>query len=249
MSEGGAMAMLEVENLSRAFGALWAVNNVSFNVNEGEIVGLIGPNGSGKSTVFHLITGLLKPNNGMIRYNGKDITKLKTYQISQAGIARTFQIVKPFSEMSTLKNVMVGRAFGSSPGHTMEEIESDSLELLSFTALSPKSTMIAGRLGLVYRKKLELARALATKPKLLLLDEVMAGLNPTEMMETVEFLKTIQKTGVTMIVVEHVIKALFSMVDRVVVLSAGEKIADGSPQDIVCNEEVIRVYLGDYNYA
>jgi branched-chain amino acid transport system ATP-binding protein len=243
------MAMLEVENLSRAFGALWAVNNVSFNVKEGEIVGLIGPNGSGKSTVFHLITGLLKPNNGMIRYNGKDITKLKPHQISQVGIARTFQIVKPFSEMTTLKNVMVGRAFGSSPGRTMRDIESDSRELLAFTALSPKSTMIAGRLGLVYRKKLELARALATKPKLLLLDEVMAGLNPTEMAETVEYLKKIRSRGVTMIVVEHVMKALFSMVDRVVVLSAGEKIAEGSPQNISCNEEVIRVYLGDHSYA
>jgi len=243
------MAMLDVENLSRAFGALWAVNNVSFSVNEGEILGLIGPNGSGKSTLFHLISGLLKPNRGIIRYNGKDITKLKPHQISQVGIARTFQIVKPFPEMTTLKNVMVGRAFGSTPGHSMGEIEADSQELLEFTALKGKSGVMAGRLGLVYRKKLELARALATRPRLLLLDEVMAGLNPTEMMETVEFLKKIRKTGVTMVVVEHVIKALFSMVDRVVVLSAGEKIAEGTPKDISCNEEVIRVYLGDHNYA
>jgi branched-chain amino acid transport system ATP-binding protein len=144
---------------------------------------------------------------------------------------------------------MVGRAFGSSPGHSMREIKADSQELLDFTSLTQKSTLMAGRLGLVYRKKLELARALATRPKLLLLDEVMAGLNPTEMMETVEFLKRIRKTGVTMIVVEHVIKALFSMVDRVVVLSAGEKIAEGSPRDISCNDEVVRVYLGDHNYA
>lgn len=243
------MTLLDVENLSRAFGALWAVNNVNFSVNEGEILGLIGPNGSGKSTLFHLISGLLKPNKGIIRYNGKDITKLKPHQISQVGIARTFQIVKPFPEMTTLKNVMVGRAFGSLPGHSMREIEADSRELLEFTALKEKSGMMSGRLGLVYRKKLELARALATRPRLLLLDEVMAGLNPTEMMETVEFLKKIRKTGVTMIVVEHVIKALFSMVDRVVVLSAGEKIAEGSPRDISCNEEVIRVYLGDHNYA
>jgi branched-chain amino acid transport system ATP-binding protein len=243
------MALLEVENLSKSFGALRAVSNVSFEVREGEIVGLIGPNGSGKSTVFHLITGLIKADSGAIRYGGRDLTGLKPYQISRAGVARTFQIVKPFAEMSTLKNVMVGRAYGSSPARSMQEVEKESRELLEFTALASKSSVPAGQLGLVYRKKIELARALATRPKLLLLDEVMAGLNPTEMMETVELLKKVRNSGVTMIVVEHVIKALFSMTDRVVVLSAGEKIAEGTPHEIAGNKEVIRVYLGERRYA
>lgn len=243
------MALLEVENLSKSFGALQAVDDVSFDVEEGEIVGLIGPNGSGKSTVFHLITGLIKSDSGKIRYRGRDITGLKPYEICRAGVSRTFQIVKPFSEMSTLKNVMVGRAYGSSPARTMQEIEKESRELLEFTALASKASVQAGRLGLVFRKKIELARALATKPKLLLLDEVMAGLNPTEMMETVELLKRVRASGVTMIVVEHVMKALFSMTDRVVVLSAGEKIAEGTPREIAGNEEVIRVYLGEHRYA
>jgi len=243
------MSLLKIENLSKSFGALWAVNNVSFDVNEGEIVGLIGPNGSGKSTVFHLITGLLKANKGMVKYAGKDLTKLKSYQISQCGIARTFQIVRPFPEMTTLKNVMVGSAYGSSPSRSVKEADTDARRLLDLTGLTGKSSARAGQLGLIYRKKLELARALATKPKLLLLDEVMAGLNPTERMETVELLKNIRNYGVTMVVVEHVIKALFSMTDRVVVLNAGEKIAEGTPKEISRDEEVIRVYLGDYKHA
>lgn len=243
------MDLLKVENLSKSFGALWAVNNVSFSVAEGEIVGLIGPNGSGKSTVFHLITGLLKANKGRISYQGKDITRFKPYQVSRSGIALTFQIVRPFPEMTTLKNVMVGRAFGSSSARSMHDTEDDARRLLELTGLADKVSATAGHLGLVYRKKLELARALATKPRLLLLDEVMAGLNPTEMMETVEFLKGLRNTGVTMIVVEHVIKALFSMTDRVVVLNAGEKIAEGTPHEISRNEEVIKVYLGDYEHA
>ena len=243
------MPLLDIRNLYKSFGALMAVNNVSFDVHDGEIVGLIGPNGSGKSTVFHLITGLMKPDSGQIRYQGVDITNLKPYQISCAGIARTFQIVKPFADMSTLKNVMVGRAFGSSPARGMPEVEKESDELLKFTGLAAKAAVPAGKLGLVYRKKIELARALATKPKLLLLDEVMAGLNPTEMSETVGFLKEVRASGVTMIVVEHVMKALFSMTDRVIVLSTGEKIAEGTAAQIATNEEVIRVYLGGHRHA
>lgn len=243
------MPLLEIRNLYKSFGALMAVNNVSFDVHEDEIVGLIGPNGSGKSTVFHLITGLMKPDSGQIRYQGVDITNLKPYQISRTGIARTFQIVKPFADMSTLKNVMVGRAFGSSPARGMPEVEKESGELLEFTGLAAKAAVPAGKLGLVYRKKIELARALATKPKLLLLDEVMAGLNPTEMSETVGFLKEVRASGVTMIVVEHVMKALFSMTERVIVLSTGEKIAEGTAAQIATNEEVIRVYLGGHRHA
>jgi len=241
--------ILQVENLSKAFGAVWAVKGVSFAIEEGEIVGLIGPNGSGKSTVFHLLTGLIKPNTGAVRFRGEEITGLKPYQICARGMTRTFQLVKPFPDMSVLKNVMVGRAFGSQPPSGMRQVEADADELLRVTGLSSKRMNYASTLGLVDRKKLELARALATKPRLLLLDEVMAGLNTAEMMEAVGFIKQVRASGVTLVVVEHVMKALFGLADRVIVLNAGEKIAEGTPAEISANAEVIRVYLGERHRA
>lgn len=243
------MTVLQVENLSKAFGALWAVKNVSFWVEEAEIVGLIGPNGSGKSTLFHLLTGLIKPNSGRIWYRGEEITGFKPFEVCKRGMARTFQLVKPFPDMTVLKNVMVGRAYGSQPPASMRQVEAESDELLGLTGLSSKRMNYAGTLGLVDRKKLELARALATKPKLLLLDEVMAGLNTAEMMEAVGFIKKVRDSGVTLVVVEHVMKALFGMADRVIVLNAGEKIAEGTPAEIASNAEVVRVYLGERHRA
>lgn len=243
------MTLLRVENLSKAFGALWAVKNVSFSVEEGEIVGLIGPNGSGKSTLFHLLTGLVKPNGGRIWYRDEEITGLKPFEVCKRGMARTFQLVKPFPDMTVLKNVMVGRAYGSQPQRSMRQVEAESDELLGLTGLSSKRMAYAGTLGLVDRKKLELARALATKPTLLLLDEVMAGLNTAEMMEAVGFIRKVRDSGVTLVVVEHVMKALFGMADRVIVLNAGEKIAEGTPAEIASNAEVIRVYLGERHRA
>jgi branched-chain amino acid transport system ATP-binding protein len=243
------VTLLRVENLSKTFGALWAVKNVSFSVEEGEIVGLIGPNGSGKSTLFHLLTGLIKPNGGRTWYKGEEITKERPYKICERGMTRTFQLVRPFSDMTVLKNVMVGRAYGSEPARSMRQVEADANHLLQLTGLTGKSTVLAGTLALVDRKKLELARALATKPKLLLLDEVMAGLNTAEMNEAVRFIKWVRESGVTLIVVEHVMKALLGMADRVIVLNAGEKIVEGTPREIAGNEEVIRVYLGERHRA
>jgi branched-chain amino acid transport system ATP-binding protein len=243
------VAILRVENLSRAFGAVWAVKGVSFEIEEGEIVGLIGPNGSGKSTAFHLLTGLIKPNSGRIWLSGEEITGLKPHEICARGMTRTFQLVKPFPDMTVLKNVMVGRAYGSQPPSRMRQVEADADELLRLTGLSAKRMNYAGTLGLVDRKKLELARALATKPRLLLLDEVMAGLNTAEMMEAVAFIKQVRASGITLVVVEHVMKALFGLADRVIVLNAGEKIAEGTPAEISTNAEVIRVYLGERHRA
>jgi branched-chain amino acid transport system ATP-binding protein len=243
------MTILRVENLSKTFGALWAVRDVTFTANEGEIVGLIGPNGSGKSTLFHLLTGLLKSSSGRIWYKDEEITGAKPHMVCARGMTRTFQLVKPFSDMTVLKNVMVGRAYGSEPARSMRQVESESEQILQLTGLAEKRKAFAGTLALVERKKLELARALATKPKLLLLDEVMAGLNTTEMNESVQFIKRIRDSGVTLIIVEHVMKALLGMADRVIVLNAGEKIAEGTPREIAANEEVIRVYLGERHRA
>jgi branched-chain amino acid transport system ATP-binding protein len=241
--------ILKVEDLSKAFGAVWAAKGVSFEIQEGEIVGLIGPNGSGKSTVFHLLTGLIKPNSGTIRLRGEGITGLKPYEVCTRGMTRTFQLVKPFPDMTVLKNVMVGRAYESQPSSNMRQVEAEADELLRVTGLSQKRMNYASALGLVDRKKLELARALATKPRLLLLDEVMAGLNTAEMMEAVGFIKQVRASGVTLVVVEHVMKALFGLADRVIVLNAGEKIAEGTPAEISSNAEVIRVYLGERHRA
>src|SRR4030042_5820320 len=174
------MKLREVENVSKAFGGILAVNQVSFHLNQGEVLGLIGPNGAGKSTLFNIIIGIFKPNAGTVRFNGRDITGIAPYKICQSGIARTFQLVKPFSRLTSLENVMVGRAYGSHPARDTREARIESEEILVFTTLANKQTRTAGMLSLVDRKRLEMARALATKPKLLLLDEMMAGVNPGE---------------------------------------------------------------------
>lgn len=243
------MAILEVENLSKSFGGLAAIRNLDFTVSEGEIVGLIGPNGSGKTTLFNLISGLLKPDAGKIKFDNRDITAIKPHSICQAGIARTFQLVKPFVRMSLLENVMVGRAYGSEPARSRGQARLDTEQILAFTGLVRKQVPRAAMLGLVDRKRLEIARALATRPKLLLLDEMMAGLNPAEMEAAMRLVKEIRDSGVTLIVVEHVMRAVLGISDRVIVLNVGEKIAEGTPQEIASNKKVIETYLGKQAYA
>ena len=238
------MRLLEVEDLSKAFGGVMAVNRVSFTLNEGEILGLIGPNGSGKTTLFNLITGLLKPGTGRIRFSGKDITGISACKICQSGIARTFQLVKPFNRLSPLKNVMVGRAYGSEPARNTRQARIESEQILAFTGLAHKWVPMAGMLSLVDRKRLEIARALATKPRLLLLDEMFAGLTPAEMDDAIRLVRRIRDSGVTLIVVEHVMKVLMGISDRVIMLNVGEKIADGTPQEVASNSQVIEAYLG-----
>jgi branched-chain amino acid transport system ATP-binding protein len=238
------MKLLEVENVSKAFGGVLAVNRVSFHLSQGEVLGLIGPNGAGKSTLFDILSGIFKPNTGTVRFNNKDITGMAPYKICERGIARTFQLVKPFNRLSPLQNVMVGRAYGSQPALNTRQARLESERILAFIRLASKQTMMAGMLSLVDRKRLEIARALATKPKLLLLDEMMAGLNPAELDDAIALVKAIRDSGVSLIVVEHVMKVIMGISDRIIVLKAGEKLADGTPQEIVSNREVVKAYLG-----
>ena len=239
------MKFLEVEDVSKAFGGVVAIHRVSFDLHQGEVLGLIGPNGAGKSTLFNLITGIFKPDAGKIRFNHRDITGIASYKICQSGIARTFQLVKPFSRLTPMENVMVGRAYGGQPARNIKQARMESAQILSLTGLGDKAVRTAGMLSLVDRKRLEIARALATKPQLLLLDEMMAGLNPTELDDAIRLIKAIRDSGISLIVVEHVMKVIMGISDRIIVLKVGEKIADGTPLEVKSNRQVIEAYLGE----
>ena len=239
------MKFLEVEKVSKAFGGVLAINRVSFDLDQGEVLGLIGPNGAGKSTLFDIITGISKPDAGKIKFNNRDITGIAPYKICQNGIARTFQLVKPFSRLTPIENVMVGRAYGGQPARNIKQARMESTQILSLTGLGNKRVSTAGMLSLVDRKRLEIARALATKPQLLLLDEMMAGLNPTELDDAIRLIKAIRDSGISLIVVEHVMKVIMGISDRIIVLKVGEKIADGTPHEVASNRQVIEAYLGE----
>jgi branched-chain amino acid transport system ATP-binding protein len=234
--------MLEATDLSRRFGGFLAVNRVSFEVREGEIVGLIGPNGSGKSTTFNLIAGALRPTAGSIRFRGEDITGLPAHQICHRGIARTFQIPRPFRKLSLIENVMLAAYFGEAGGIGLEEARRRAEEALDLVGLPSGTT--AG-LGAAALKKLELARALATRPKLLLADESLGGLDSTEMERAADLLARIRsRMGITIVWVEHIMGVLMRVVERVIVLDHGEKIFDGSPSHAARDARVTEVYLG-----
>jgi branched-chain amino acid transport system ATP-binding protein len=244
------VTILELESLSKSFGGLVAVDSIDLKIEQGEIVGLIGPNGSGKTTLFNLISGHIKPDAGMINFNGVDISGMKPHQICRLGIARTFQLVRPFLRISPLENVMVGKIFGTQRAISLKEARREAREILSLVHLGKKQVPRAAMLSLVDRKRLEIARALATGPALLFLDEMIAGLNSAEVDEAMDLFKMIRDSGVTLIVVEHVIKALFGISDRVIVLNTGKKIAEGTPREIADNKNVIKAYLGeDAHYA
>jgi branched-chain amino acid transport system ATP-binding protein len=242
---GENMKILEAEHLSKRFGGLTATSGVDLDVKEGEILGLIGPNGAGKTTLFNLLSGALKADSGVIRFKGHDITGLKPHQIARRGIARTFQSVKIFSRMSVIDHARLGYLFGRLESGGRDEADREVGEILEFVGLAPMRDGRGGDLILANQKRLEVARALASGPDLLLLDELMAGLTPTEMAEAMELVKRIGQRGVTIVMIEHVMKAIMSICNRIIVLNQGVKIAEGTPEEIAGNKTVIEVYLGE----
>jgi branched-chain amino acid transport system ATP-binding protein len=239
------MPILEGEGLTKYFGGLAAVSSVDFHVEEGEIVGLIGPNGAGKTTLFNLISGALVPKPGATRFKGENITGLKPHKICKMGVARTFQSVKVFPNMPVLANVVLGSLFGTSNSVPSADAAREAMESLEFVGLSVARATPAKDLTLANQKRLEVARALATKPELLLLDELMAGLNPTEVAQTMELVTRIRDKGITVFMIEHVMKAIMSVCDRIMVLHHGQKIAEGTPQEIATSRTVVEIYLGE----
>jgi len=243
------MRILEGEGVTKYFGGLAAVSYVDFYVDQGEIVGLIGPNGAGKTTLFNLISGALVPRPGVIRFKGRKITGLKPHQICRMGVARTFQSVKVFANMPVFENVLVAALFGNSTRVSSAEAAKEAAELLEFVGLSAMRATLARDLTLANQKRLEVARALATKPELLLLDELMAGLNPTEIAQAMELVTRIHGQGITIFMIEHVMRAIMNICNRIIVLHHGEKIADGTPEEIATSRKVVEVYLGESAHA
>ncbi len=248
-SSVGVDDFLIVNDLFKAFGGLRVISNLSFTLAEGQILGIIGPNGSGKTTLFNLISGFLKPDSGTILFNGENISGKRPSDICKAGIARTFQLVKPFPELTALQNVMAGRSYGSHPAGNLVKARNEAKEILDMVDMSDKQSVMAGRLNLLDRKRLEIARALATKPKLMLLDEVFAGLNPAEVEEALELINTMSGLGITMMIVEHLMRVILGVSHNVVVIAHGAKIFDGAPKAAVEDKQVIEAYLGEDEHA
>jgi len=240
------MEILNVKNLTMKFGSLAAVDDVSLSVRKGEIIGLIGPNGAGKTTFFNCLTGYLTPQNGAVQFDGHLITGLRPNRVCRLGLARTFQIVQVFREMTTWENVIVG-AFCRTANSA--EAYRETMEILKFMGLYEKKDSLVGNLTIADHKRLEISKALATKPHLLMLDEAMAGLNATETIEAIELIKKIRDRGITLIVVEHVMEVIMSISERVVVFDSGKKIAEDTPEKIVKNPRVIEAYLGGAYHA
>jgi branched-chain amino acid transport system ATP-binding protein len=236
------MSMMQLTGATKDFGGLKAVDEVSFDVGAGEILGLIGPNGAGKTTVFNLITGFIVPDSGEILYEGNSLVGLKPHDICKLGITRSFQIVKDFSEMTVLENVMVG-AFRLTKNS--KRARKEAQDILDSQGLIHLKDRRASLLTISDRKRLEISRALATQPRLLLLDEPMGGMNPTEVNNMMGLIRKIQERGITVVIIEHVMKAMMSISNRIIVLNSGRKIAEGTPDEVSQNREVLKAYLGE----
>lgn len=236
------MAILSLQNVSKSFGALTVTDDVSFDVPKGEALGIIGPNGAGKSTLFNLITGNLPPDRGTIRFDGVDVTRVSPMQRCLAGVGRSFQIPQPFGNLTVFENLLVSATHGQ--GRSEREVTQDCAAILEQTELMPLANQTAGSLSLLQRKRLELARAMATRPKLLLLDEIAGGLTEGECRALIATIRSIHSQGVTIIWIEHVLHALNSVVERLLVLDFGKVIGLGAPEPIMASREVREIYLG-----
>ncbi len=236
-------AILEVRGVSKRFGGLLAVSDVSFSLAEGEILGLIGPNGAGKTTLFNVVNGVYKADGGTISFLGKEITGSSPDKVVHLGLARTHQIVKPLNDLTLLDNVTVGACFGREY-LDLKAARAVALEVLQRVGLGDRVDIMARSLTIAAKKRLEVARALAAKPKLLLLDEVLAGLNPTEIALMIDLVRKIRDGGVSVFMIEHLMQAIMSLSDRIVVLNLGRKLAEGRPDEVVHNPDVVEAYLG-----
>ncbi|MEM2169287.1 MAG: ABC transporter ATP-binding protein [Nitrososphaerota archaeon] len=239
------MRLLECKGVVKRFGGLYALRGVDLHVDDGEIVGIIGPNGSGKTTLFNVISGTFPPTAGIVKFRGVDITGLKPHEICRLGIARTFQIPKPFPRMTVYENIFAAAFFGRSDRRDRKSIEEDVKDILWKVGLSTKSSTIALNLTVFEQRMLEVARALSTRPKLLLLDEVMAGLNPKETVECAKLVQGLREEGITIMIIEHNMRAVMGLSDRIIVLNEGTKIAEGEPKEVCRDLNVIRAYLGE----
>ena len=236
--------IIEVKNITKSFKGLKAVSDVSFTVEEGAITGMIGPNGAGKSTTFNMICGYYPPTSGTILYRGEDITGKRAYEYADMGIARTFQIMKPLGNLTVLDNVASSAFFGRYKAKNLRQAREIARETLQFTGLYAKRNVLAREMGTPDQKRLEMARALATRPQMLFLDEVMAGLNPAETEDAIALIRRINENGVTIFLIEHIMKAVVSLCEKVIVLHHGEKIATGTPEQVMNDPYVMEVYLG-----
>ncbi len=239
---GDRSSMLEVHDVSKWFGGNAVLNHVSLTIQPGDVMGLIGPNGAGKTTLFNVISGFYRTKTGYIRFNGADITRLKPEEVCSLGLCRTFQITKPFSNISVIRNVMIGAL---SREKSLKMAEKKAEEVLEFVGLAERRNFLGRSLTIADRKRLEIARGLATSPRLFLLDEVMAGLNPTELQDMIGLIKQVADSGVALLIIEHIMGVIMKLSDRVIVLNYGEKIAEGEPAQIASDKEVIKAYLGE----